>query len=155
MDDEKKFTQADLDRIIGERLTQDRATRGDPTVLLQTVSDLRQQNTTLQQERDALQSKVATVDRTGLLTKVGMELKVPPTVLEFVQGATEDEMKASATKLLAGIGPGPSLGGATNPPGGNTAPKVYTSAELKGMKPEAINADWVNISAQLKSGQVK
>lgn len=155
VDEDKKFTQADVDRIISERLARDRETRGDPTVLLQTVAELRQQLINEKANADALQSKVATTDRTAILSKVGVDLKVPPSLLEFVQGSTEDEMRASATKLIAGIGPGPSIGGSTNPPSGNLPPKVYTAQELREMKPEQINADWVNISAQLKAGQVK
>ena len=154
-DEDKKFTQADVDRIVSERLARDRDTRGDPTVLLQTVAELRNQLSTEREARESLQSKVASTDRNGMLTKIGLELKVPSGILEFVQGSTEDEMRASAQKLIAGLGPGPSIGGSTNPPQGNSAPKVYTAQELRDMSPDAINADWENISTQLKAGQVK
>ena len=154
-DEDKKFTQADVDRIVSERLARDRDTRGDPTVLIQTVAELRHQLAIEKEARESLQSKVANADRTGILTKVGLELKVPPGMLEFIQGATEEEMRASAQKLIAGLGPGPSIGGSTNPPQGNSAPKVYTAQELRDMSPDAINADWENISTQLKAGNVK
>ena len=154
-DDDKRFTQADVDRIVSERLARDRESRGDPTVLLQTVAELRQQLLDEKATAASLQSKVAITDRTSLLAKVGVDLKVPQNLMEFVQGATEEEMKVSAAKLIAGIGPGPSIGGSTNPPAGNLPPKVYTAQELREMKPEQINADWANISTQLKAGSVK
>lgn len=154
-DEDKKFTQADVDRIISERLARDRETRGDPTVLLQTVAELRQQLADEKASAASLQSKVAITDRTAMLSKVGVDLKVPPQLMSFIQGDTDEAMRASATALIAGIGPGPSIGGSTNPPAGNAAPKVYTAQELREMKPEQINADWANISTQLKAGQVK
>ncbi|MFA5431730.1 MAG: hypothetical protein WC319_02470 [Candidatus Paceibacterota bacterium] len=154
-DEDKKFTQADVDRIVSERLARDRESRGDPTVLLQTVAELRQQLVDEKANASALQSKVATTDRTAMLSKIGVDLKVPPQLMGFIQGDTDEAMRASATALIAGIGPGPSIGGSTNPPAGNAAPKVYTAQELREMKPEQINADWVNISTQLKAGQVK
>lgn len=154
-DDEKKFTQVDVDRIVSERLARDRETRGDPTVLLQTVAELRSQLASVNANNALLKTQVDNNSRSSLLSKVGVDLKVPPAMMEFVQGSTEEEMKASATKLMAGIGPGPSVGGSTNPPEGNAAPRVYTSQELREMSPDAINKDWANISAQLKAGQVK
>lgn len=154
-DDEKKFTQADVDRIVSERLARDRETRGDPSVLIQTVSELRNQLAQANALNETLKSKVDTNNRTSILSKVGVELKVPPALTEFITGATEEEMRASATKLMSSIGPGPSLGGSTNPPDGNSAPKIYTAQELHSMSPDAINKDWANISAQLKAGQIK
>ena len=154
-DDEKKFTQADVDRIVSERLARDRETRGDPSVLIQTVAELRNQLAQATALNETLKGKVDTNDRSALLSKVGIELKVPPALTEFIIGNTEEEMRASATKLMSSVGPGQSIGGSTNPPDGNSAPKVYTAEELRTMSPDAINKDWVNISAQLKAGQVK
>lgn len=155
-DDEKKFTQADVDRIVSERLARDRETRGDPTVLLSTITDLKGQIGTLTSRNTELEGKVNGNERTAILSRVALDLKLPLGLAEFVQGNTEEEMKASAQKLYAGIGPAQgNVGGGTNPPGSNTAPLVYTKDMLKGMSPEQINKDWANISTQLKAGQVK
>jgi hypothetical protein len=154
-DDDKKFTQADVDKFVQERLARDRETRGDPAALLLTVQNLQNELAASKQLALTLQGKVATTDRSALLTRVGVDLKVPQALMGFIQGDTDEAMRASAAALIAGIGPGQSIGGSTNPPAGNVPPKIYTSEELKTMTPEAINADWVNVSAQLKAGQVK
>lgn len=154
-DDDKKFTQVDVDRMISERLAADRGSRGDPTAMLGVIADLKNQLATEQAAKAALQNNVTATSRTQMLTKIGLELKVPQNLFEFIQGTTEDEMKVSAAKLVTGLGPGQNVGGATNPPGGNAAPTIYTVDQLKGMTPEQVNADWENISAQLKTGQVK
>lgn len=154
-DDEKKFTQADIDRIVQERLARDRETRGDPGALLTTVQNLQGELASANTKIRDLSNKIAATDRTSLLANIGTELKVPQALMGFIQGNTAEEMRASATALLTSIGPGQNIGGSTNPPQGNAPPKVYTAAELSTMSPEAINADWANVSAQLKSNQVK
>ena len=154
-DDEKKFTQADVDRIVSERLGRDRESRGDPTALLRTVQALQDENSILKAKNGELSGVVNKSTTDQIKAKIGVDLKVPQNLLGFIQGETEADMRASAEKLVAELGPGQQIGGATNPPVGNTAPKVYTKQDLDTMKPEQINADWANISAQLKAGQVK
>jgi hypothetical protein len=154
-DEEKKFTEADVNKIVQDRLAADRASRGDPTALLATVQNLQTELAAAKGTISELQGKVSTTDRNAILTQVGLDLKVPAELVGFIQGGTKEEMTASAQKLVAGLGPGNSVGGTTNPPAGNTAPKVYTAAELKTMSPEQINADWANVSKQLQTGVVK
>jgi len=137
-DEDKKFTQADVDRIVSERLARDRESRGDPTALLRTVQALQDENSILKAKNGELSGVVNKSTTDQIKAKVGVDLKVPQNLLGFIQGETEAQ-----------------IGGATNPPVGNTAPKVYTRQDLDTMKPEQINADWANISAQLKAGQVK
>ena len=138
MTSDKVFTQAEVDRIVSERLARHNEEEQAVRTELAEYKSRDSKNIL-----DALKAKVAS------------EVKLPASLIGFVQGSDEATIKASAEALLTGIGPGPNVGGSTNPAGGNTSPKVYSKAELESMSPDAINQDWTNIQKQLSSGQIK
>lgn len=138
MTSDKVFTQAEVDRIVSERLARHNEEEQAVRTELAEYKSRDSKNIL-----DALKAKVAS------------EVKLPASLIGFVQGSDEATIKASAEALLTGIGPGPSVGGSSSPAGGNTAPHIYTRAEIEGMKPEQINQDWTNIQKQLASGQIK
>ena len=145
MTEDKIFSQADLDGIIGERLARDRKERAEES---NAIDELKKE----------LADTKATLVANGLekiKAKIAQDAKLPDGLLGFVQGADEDSIRDSVNALITGIGPGPNVGGSSNPAGGNTSPKVYTKAELESMSPDAINQDWSNIQKQLASGLVK
>ena len=145
MTEDKIFSQADLDRIIGERLARDRKERAEES---NAIDELRKE----------LADTKATLVANGLekiKAKIAQDAKLPDGLLGFVQGNDEVSIRDSVNALITGIGPGPNVGGSSNPAGGNTSPKVYSKAELESMSPDAINQDWTNIQKQLASGLVK
>ena len=138
MTSDKVFTQAEVDRIVSERLARHN-----------------EEEQAVRTELAEYKSKDSKNILDALKAKVASEVKMPASLIGFVQGSDEATIKASAEALLTGIGPGPNVGGSSSPAGGNAAPHIYTKAEIEGMKPEQINKDWTNIQKQLASGQIK
>jgi uncharacterized Zn finger protein len=138
MTSDKVFTQAEVDRIVSERLARHN-----------------EEEQAVRTELAEYKSKDSKNILDALKAKVASEVKLPASLIGFVQGSDEATIKASAEALLTGIGPGPNVGGSSSPAGGNTAPHIYTKAEIESMKPEQINQDWTNIQKQLASGQIK
>lgn len=138
MTSDKVFTQAEVDRIVSERLARHN-----------------EEEQAVRTELAEYKSKDSKNILDALKAKVASEVKLPASLIGFVQGSDEATIKASAEALLTGIGPGPNVGGSSSPAGGNAAPHIYTRAEIESMKPEQINQDWTNIQKQLASGQIK
>ena len=134
----KIFSQAEVDRIVSERLARHN-----------------EEEQAVRTELAEYKSKDSKNILDALKAKVASEVKLPASLIGFVQGSDEATIKASAEALLTGIGPGPNVGGSSSPAGGNAAPHIYTRAEIESMKPEQINQDWTNIQKQLASGQIK
>jgi hypothetical protein len=138
-DAEKKFTQADVDRIVQGR-----------------VNQLNAKYEELEAERDALKDKVAEYEKTSLDTlkqKVTIDLKLPPSLAGRLQGTTEKELKDDGEKLLKELGPKEPVGGAGNPAG--EVKKPLTREAVKAMKPDEIIANMDQIKAQMKEGTLK
>jgi hypothetical protein len=144
-EDPKIFSQADLDRIIGERLARDRKERAEESSAIDA----------LKKELADTKATLLANDLEKIKARIAQDAKPPDGLLGFVQGTDEDSIRRSVDALITGLGPGPNVGGSTNPAGGNASPKVYTKAELESMSPDAINQDWTNIQKQLASGLVK
>lgn len=135
MTEDKIFSQADVDRIIGERLARARTETNEQIAKL---------------TKDFADEKLS-----HLKDKVFSETKLPETLRSFVTGEDEDSIRQQVNALITGMGPGPNVGGSSNPAGGNTSPHIYTKAEIEKMSPDDINKDWTNIQKQLASGQIK
>ena len=145
-DDEKKFTQADVDRIVQERIARERAKYGD-------YDEIKAEN-------EALKLKVAEAEAAGkaatldtLKQKIATDLKLPPSIAGRLQGATEEEMRADGAKLLAELGPREPVGGGGNPPG--EVVKPLTRESVKQMTPDQIIANMDQIKSQLKEGSLR
>lgn len=138
MTSDKVFTQAEVDRIVSERLARHN-----------------EEEQAVRNELAEYKNKESKNILDALKVKIASGVGLPASLIGFVQGTDEATIKASAEALLTGIGPGPSVGGSSSPVGGNAAPHIYTKAEIESMKPEQINQDWTNIQKQLASGQIK
>lgn len=147
--------QAEVNRIVQERLERDRQSRStnnqtDPailTLLNEVKTELAtERNKRLELEKTQNQSTIETLKKKIV---ADMKITLPDSLLQYVTGTDEASLKASIEKIAKDLGPGPSIGGATNPPGGNAAPRQYTREMLSGMSPKEINADWDNISKQM------
>ncbi len=152
-DEEKKFTQADVDRFVADRLKIERERRGDNEKLIAENTALKEQLANEQQTRAALEGKVALRDEADLKAKIANEEGLPLKLLPLITGKTEDELRAAMRVMVVGIGPGPAIGAETNP--ASPAPVRYTKAQLENMKPEDIEKNWQTIEAQLADGSLR
>ena len=138
-DGEKKFTQADVDRIVQDRVNREKV-KYDEVVA----------------ENTALKEKVAEHEKTSLdslKTKIATDLKLPPALASRLAGTTEAELKADGEKLLKEIGPKEPVGGGGNP--ADEVKKPLTREAVKAMKPDEIIANMDQIKAQMKEGTLK
>jgi len=138
-DGEKKFTQADVDRIVQDRLAREKTKYEE-----------------LEAERDALKEKVSEHEKTSLDSlkqKIVVDLKLPPSLARRLQGTTEEELKADGEKLLKELGPREPVGGGGNPAG--EVKKPLTREAVKAMKPDEIIANMDQIKAQMKEGTLR
>jgi len=141
-DDEKKFTQADVDRIVQERIAREREKFAD--------------HDALKAENVELKAKLAANESANLETlkaKIATTLKLPPSLAGRLQGTNEAELKADGEKLLKEIGPKEPVGGAGNPPG--EVKKPLTREAVKAMKPDQIIANMDDIKTQLREGSLR
>lgn len=138
-DAEKKFTQADVDRIVQERLAREKAKYEE-----------------LEAERDALKEKVGEYEKASLDTlkqTVATDLKLPPSLAGRLQGANEKELRADGEKLLKELGPKEPVGGAGNPAG--EVKKPLTRESVKAMSPQEIIENMDQIKSQMKEGSLR
>ena len=141
-DDEKKFTQADVDRIVQERLAREKAKYAD-------YDEIKAENADLKAKLAEHESK--TLD--SLKQKIATDLKLPPSLAGRLQGKTEAELRADGEKMLKEIGPKEPVGGAGNPAG--EVKKPLTREAVKAMKPDEIIANMDQIKAQMKEGTLR
>jgi Domain of unknown function (DUF4355) len=165
------LTQEEFDKKIQERLRRDRETKKyDELEDKAKKWEEHERNQLSEQDRinkdlaDAqkraqdAEAKASKMETEITKSRVLMDLGLPLTLMDRVQGATEDEIRADATALqqLMGVQAKPPVGGGSNPAGqGSGGTKIYTKAELGSMSQEAINANWDVISDQLNRGIIK
>lgn len=141
-------SQADLDRIVEQRLARERQKFADYDDLKGKASkydELEEKNKSeLEKERDRAakaEERAAKAEREALKSRVAAEKNVPASALS---GSTEDELKASADALIAWRGgqnppPSPSQlgsgsgGGAGGAGGGAQTDKERAAAALRGL----------------------
>ncbi|KQC16312.1 MAG: hypothetical protein APR56_08285 [Methanosaeta sp. SDB] len=141
-DAEKKFTQADVDRIVQERVNREKAKYADYDGI--------------KAENEQLKAKVAENEAANLDTlkqKVATDLKLPPGMAGRLQGTTEKELRADGEALLKELGPKEPVGGAGNPAG--EVKKPLTREAVKAMTPQEIIENMDDIKAQMRDGTLK
>ena len=141
-DAELKFTQADVDRIVQERLSREKAKYAD-------YDEIKAENEDLKAK--IAENESATLE--NLKQKVVTDLKLPPSLAGRLQGATEEELKADGAKLLKELGPREPVGGGGQPPG--DVKKPLTREAVKKMTPDQIIANMDQIKAQMKEGSLR
>lgn len=149
---ERKFTQADVDRFISDRLQRERATHGDIEVLKAENVGLKASLETEKTARTTLEAKQAVRDEADLKQKIATEEKLPAALIVALTGKTEQELRAHAKLLVAGIGPGPAVGSSTNP--ASPPPQRFTREQVAAMNPDEITRNWATIEAQLADGSL-
>ena len=138
----KKFTQADVDRIVQERVNREKAKYAD-------YDEIKAENADLKAKLAEHESK----NLDSLKAKIATDLKLPPSLAGRLQGTTEAELKADGEKLLKEIGPKEPVGGAGNPPG--EVKKPLTREAVKAMTPQEIIANMDQIKSQMKDGSLR
>jgi hypothetical protein len=152
-EDEKLFTQADVDRVVSDRLKEERARRGDNEALIAENTGLKASLLSEQTTRQALEAKVSLKEETELKAKIAKEVQLPEGLIQLIPGKTEDEIRTAMKVMVSSIGPGPAIGAETNP--ATSAPVRYTRAQVNAMKPEDITKNWSTIEAQLADGSLR
>ena len=140
-DDEKKFTQAEVDKIIQERLAREKAKYDD-------YEDIKAENADLKAKMAENESK----NLETLKAKIATDLELPAALSVRLQGESEEELRADGEKLLKELGPKEAVGGAGNPPTDHKKP--LTREAIKAMSPQEIIDNMPQIEAQLKEGSL-
>lgn len=151
-DDEKKFTQADVDRIVSERLQREREKAGDNEAIRAENKSLRDELAAEKAARQKIEADRSAAALGELKSKIAKELNLPEKLIPRVTGTTEAEIRADMKVLIESMGPGPAVGAGTNP--ATPAPQRFTKQQIERMSPEEITHNWATIEAQLKDGSL-
>jgi hypothetical protein len=151
-EDEKKFTQADVDRIVSDRLKREKETHGDNEALKAENATLKESLASEKALRTGLEAKVALRDAADLKAKIAAEEKLPQGLIPLITGETEDEIRSKMKIMVASIGPGPAIGAETTP--ATPAPTRFTRAQIDQMAPEDIEKNWATIEKQIADGSL-
>lgn len=131
------FSQAEFDKIIGERVLRERDKH------IETYNSLTAENETLK-------GKLTKIEVDGLIKEAGLD----PEWSQKLEGKTPDEVKVEVQTIKALVEKSKPvnepIGADTNP--ANTTPTFFTRESIKKMTPQAINDNWDAIQKSLKSG---
>jgi len=152
-EDEKTFTQADVNRIVSDRLREERTRRGDNEALMAENTALKASLLSEQTTRQALEANASLKEDVELRHKIAKEVNLPEGLIPLITGKTEDEIRSNMKIMVSSIGPGPAIGAVTNP--AIPAPVRYTRSQVDSMKPEDITKNWPTIEAQLADGSLR
>lgn len=178
---EKRFDQADVDRIVQERLN--RAEKKWKTTYEAQLEEERKkaamtETEKLKAEKEEAEKKAQDAMRVANERLLQAEVKAAAVALNIVdpdaayalmdkdlveidEGGTIKDVNKALTALIADK---PYLvrekekqpiGGGSRPAPTDTPTKVYTKAELERMSPDEINKHWGDISEQLQKGLIK
>ncbi|MDI9398084.1 MAG: DUF4355 domain-containing protein [Euryarchaeota archaeon] len=158
-DDDKKFSQSDVDKIVQERLARERAKFSDYDEIRAELeatraahAELKAENTDLKAQIAERDSKLKDSELKAQKAEIARKAGLSEALADRLQGTTEEELLADAKRLAEAMGPGPKVGEGTNPPTG--APRPLTRSEVKKMTYEEIFQNWEQIKAQLKDGSL-
>lgn len=168
---QKTFTQEELERILAERLKREREKYKDYDELKKAAEELKKIKESQMSEQEKLQMRLAELEREKLererelaelrismtKQKVLTEMGLPLSLADRVFGETEEEIRQDAEELkkLLGLQANTKVGTPTNPAGGNKRVRTFTKEEIARMSPEEINKNWDIISEALKQGLIK
>ncbi len=158
-DEDKKFSQSDVDKIVQERLARERAKFSDYDEIRSELEATRADHAALKAENTDLKAQLADQvarmkdsELRNLKAEIAKKAGLSDALADRLQGSTEEELLADAKRLAEAMGPGPAVGNGTNPPAG--AKRPLTRADVKKMTFEEISQNWEQIKAQLKDGSL-
>jgi len=130
----KTFTQAELDHIVGERLSKERAKYGDYNDLKTAAQKLAELEASQQTAAEKLTAELTThktaaqqAASENLRLRVAMEKKLDASLVDRLRGSTKEEIEADADKLLELVSPTPKLDGGAR----QTAPAGDFDAQVR------------------------
>lgn len=112
---EKKFTQADLDRVVADRLTRERAKFADYDELKQQASAAagsKSQLDKIQDQLDKAEKRAEKAEGLALRSSVAAELGLSEARARRLTGATRDELLADGRQMIEDFGLKPGAQGA-------------------------------------------
>lgn len=158
-DEDKKFSQDDVDKIVQDRLARERAKFSDYDQIKAELeatraahAELKAENTDLKAELAEKDGKMRDSETRAKKIEIATRAGLSEALADRLQGTTPEELAADAKRLAEAMGPGPAVGSGTAPPTG--AKRPLTRADLKKMTPEEITANWDQIRSQLKDGSL-
>lgn len=104
---EKKFTQADLDRVVADRLTRERAKYADYDELktqAQAAAGSKSQLDKIQDELTKANERAAKAEREAIRSSVAQELELTPRQARKLEGNNREEMLADGREILEDFG---------------------------------------------------
>lgn len=108
---DKTFTQADLDRVVSDRLSREREKFGDYDDLKAKATRLAEIESANQSETEKLNGKVGSLSNENqslkeenLRLRVALDKSVPADLIDRLRGKNKEELEADADKLLALVG---------------------------------------------------
>ena len=140
-DDEKKFTQEDVDRFIQERLAREKARYSD-------YDEIKAENADLKAKAE----KAGRETLSALKIDVATAFKLPEKLASRLSGTSKEELEADAKKLLEEIGPKEPVGGAGSP--ASETKKPISRDAIKQMTPQQIIDNMDQIKAQMADGSL-
>lgn len=102
---ERMVPQAEVDRIVQERIARERAKYADHSQLQESVQTLTGERDTIASERDALKGEKATAEIENLKLRVALSKSVPADLIDRLKGSTQEELEADAEVLLGALKP--------------------------------------------------
>lgn len=130
-DEGKTFTQADIDRIVADRLSREKNKYSDYEDLKAKAEKFDQAEAAnkseadkLRDENEALKAKVSAGESKALRAQIAMEKGLTAAQAKRLVGSTQEELEADADEILEAF---PSQGGGTKPP-----PTTKPVADLQG-----------------------
>ena len=105
---EKTYTQADVDKMIKDRLARQRNQYSDYNDLksqAEELSQLREQFSSLQSERDEARSDFEAAVRDVMVLKIALDKGLPFDMVGRLKGDTEEDLAKDADELMAMLRP--------------------------------------------------
>jgi hypothetical protein len=147
---EKTFTQADLDRILGERLAKEKTRTADAAAKATAEAERRAaeeqgkfqelyQKTVaeLEQERTAKRN----LEAAALRREVAAKVNLPSALIDRLHGETPEELEADAKQLMAAL-PKPTAPNINAGAPAGTPPAGVMSEEERKLRAAALGVDW-------------
>jgi hypothetical protein len=104
---EKTFTQADLDRVVADRLARERAKYADYDELKTAAQAAKGAESTLdkmQKQLDAMEKRATAAEAESMRSSVAAELGLTPKQARRLAGATREELLADGRELIDDLG---------------------------------------------------
>ena len=147
---EAKFTQADLDRILGERLAKEKARTAEAAAKATAEAErkaaeeqgkFQELYQATQKQLEQLAAEKRQLEQAALRREVAARVNLPAALVDRLHGETPEELEADAKQLIAAL-PKPAAPNINaGAPAGTPPPGVMSEDERK-LRAAALGVDW-------------